>query len=141
MYILNVTSLEWLDTSRAYSSAGLGTKWSHIVHVVVPADLYFTNISNAFLSFGDNAKPNNVQHGDAMMADAYAKYSGQISINIMHIPNAPIKFPSDPRGWDMSEDDLLSWAWKQYFNDPKKDPEWLPHLPMVKGAFQCMRAA
>lgn len=36
VYVMNVTSLDWLDTSRAYSSVGLGTTWSHLVYVVVP---------------------------------------------------------------------------------------------------------
>lgn len=36
VYVLNVTSLDWLDSSRAYSSAGLGTKWTHLVYVLVP---------------------------------------------------------------------------------------------------------
>ena len=74
------------------------------------------------------------------MADTYAKNSGQISISILQVPNSPIRFPSDPEQWDRSEDDLLAWTWHEFFNDPKKDSEWLLHLPMVKAGFQCMRA-
>mgnify|MGYP003327505754 CR=1 FL=1 len=35
---------------------------------------------------------------------------------------------------------MIAWAWKEYVDDPSHNPEWLPRLPMVKAAFQCMRA-
>merc|ERR1719276_333070 len=28
-----------------------------------------------------------------------------------------------------------------FLDDPNHDPKWLPRLPMVKAAYQCMRAA
>lgn len=131
-----------MDISRASGSAG--TVWSHLVYVVVPTELNYRNVSNAFLSSGDNSRPNAVDGPDALdvtTADTFATYSKTISIVIKHIPNAPIVFPSDPEKMERSEDSLLAWAWHQFMIDPNFDVEWLPHLPMVKASYQCMRAA
>jgi len=36
---------------------------------------------------------------------------------------------------------MIAWTWREYIDDPEHNPEWLARLPMVKGAFQTMRAA
>jgi len=54
-YILNVTSLTWLDTSKAYIPrlpVESGNVWSHQVMVVVPKELKFTNVSTMVLNGG-----------------------------------------------------------------------------------------
>lgn len=56
LYALNVTSLEWLDTDKA---TGInGNLWTHIVTVAVPKNLKYTNVSYAFIAYGDNLTPN-----------------------------------------------------------------------------------
>jgi hypothetical protein len=80
VYVLNVTSLDWLDLSKASGMAG--TTWSHLVYVVVPDEIKYKNVSNIYLDYGDNSKPNNVGGPDAVfLADNFAKYSGMISIS------------------------------------------------------------
>ena len=53
-----------------------------------------------------------------------------------------IVFPSDPQRMPREEDELLAWAWRQFLTAPaaSRDPRWLPRLPMVKAAMQCMKA-
>lgn len=142
VHILNVTSLEWLDTTKA--SGPNGALWTHLVYVVIPEKLTYKNISLAYITDGKNDKPNDVQKftdANTWEVDLLAKYSESIVIAIEQIPNAPIVFPSDKSQKHRTEDAILAWAWQEYLNDPQKDPKWLPRLPMVKASYQCMRAA
>jgi hypothetical protein len=52
VFVLNVTSLEWLDQSRAIGYQG--NTWSHLVYIIVPKDIKYTNVSNAYFDYGDN---------------------------------------------------------------------------------------
>jgi hypothetical protein len=47
-YVLNVTSLEYLDTSKVYGPKG--SIWDHEVIIIVPWNILQTNISNVYLS-------------------------------------------------------------------------------------------
>ena len=136
IHVLNVTSLEWLDTTRA---AGVnGALWTHLVYVAVPRKLTYTNVSFAYITGGDNKKPNVVPgwtDQDVLEVDQLAHYSESVVIAILQIPNAPIVFPTDPEQKQRTEDAILAWAWKEFLDDPKHDPEWLARLPMVKAAF------
>jgi len=142
--VLNVTSLRWLDTSRAVGPQG--DIWSHLVYVIIPNNLTYTNTSHAYLTgqFSKNDVPNKVANLfdiDVLMATSVSEHSQAVTIAVKNIPNGPIVFPSDPDKTPRIDDALLAWAWHEYFIDPKHDPEWLPHLPMVKAGFQTMRAA
>ena len=55
-YLVNVTSIRWLDTSKA--SGPNGDIWSHIAVVVVPKHLKFLNISLSYISGNCNSNPN-----------------------------------------------------------------------------------
>jgi PhoPQ-activated pathogenicity-related protein len=35
---------------------------------------------------------------------------------------------------------MIAWAWRQFHANPT-NWDWLPRMPMAKGAFQSMRAA
>jgi len=50
-------------------------------------------------------------------------------------------FPGDPLKLNRSEDGILAQAWREYIDDPDHREDWIPRLPMVKAAFQTMRAA
>lgn len=54
-------------------------------------------------------------------------------------PNCHIVYPSDPSKKGRSEDAMIAWAWHEYLVDPNHDPEWLPRLPMAKGAMKSMQ--
>jgi PhoPQ-activated pathogenicity-related protein len=49
-------------------------------------------------------------------------------------------FPGDPLKKDRKEDALLAMAWRSFLDDPEHDIAWIPRLPMVKAAYQVMRA-
>ena len=145
-HILNVTSLEWMDTTRA--AGPNGAVWTHQVAVVVPKKITITNISMAVMTGGCNRDAGNGTgpkppgKGDEYLnvADALAAATGGVCIIIYQIPNCPVIYPSDPSHAARDEDSLIAWAWKEFIDDPKHDPEWLPRLPMAKAGFQCMRA-
>jgi len=63
-----------------------------------------------------------------------------ISITVFQVPNCHIKYPSDPSLRGRAEDAMISWAWRQFHEDPT-NYDWLPRLPMAKAAFQSMKAA
>lgn len=83
VYVLNVTSLEWLDVSKA--AGANGALWTHLVYVVVPEKLTYTNISFAYITGGENTKPNDVQgifDENTWEVDILAYYSESIVIAI-----------------------------------------------------------
>ena len=145
--ILNVTSLTWLDEERAVGPTG--AVWTHQVAVVVPKKLTTTNVSMAVLNGGCNEDHYHNGTGPAppdatdeylALADALAYNTGAIAIVVYQLPNCRIVYPSDPQQTPREEDAMIAWAWYEYIQDPKHDPEWLPRLPMAKAGFQCMRA-
>lgn len=140
-HVLNVTSQQWLDVSRARGPNG--DLWTHQVIVVVPKKLIYTNVSLAYITGNCNENPGvpSATDEELLLADTISHDVGIIAIIVYQIPNCHIVYPSDPSQKGRSEDGMIAWAWNEYFNDPKKDPEWLPRLPMAKGAMQAMRAA
>ena len=144
LYVANVTSQEWMDTSQV--SGINGALWTHLVYVVVPKEMKQSTTAFAHIYYGENLEPNNIADpfentGAAWEIDMVAHYSGSIAIGMHHIPNAPIVFMDDPDFTLRYEDEIVAWGWKKYLNEPEHDPRWLLRLPMVKSAFQCMRAA
>lgn len=73
------------------------------------------------------------------LADVLAYSTQAVVIVVYQIPNCPIVFKSDESRVPRSEDAMLAWAWRQYYE--RRDPHWLPRLPMMKAAMQCMKAA
>lgn len=145
-HMLNVTSLEWLDTSKAIGPNG--AVWTHQVMVVIPKKLTIFNMSTVVLTGSCNADhgngtgplPPDAKDEYLTVADNIAYQTGGIVVAVYQIPNCHYVFPSDPSQKSREEDSLIAWAWHEYVVDPKHDPEWLPRLPMAKGAFQCMKA-
>ena len=128
---MNVTSLTWLDVSRAYTENG--AVWSHQVFVVVPKKLTIKNASTVILNggcIGDSYPGPKDEYLE--IADRVASQTESISVVVNQIPNCKVIFPSDPEKKPREEDAILAWAWKQFIEDPKQDPEWLPRLPMAK---------
>lgn len=148
-YVLNVTSQQWMDTSRGAvligDEGGKTAIWTHQVVVIVPKTLKYTNISMAYLTGDCNQHPSNPTAGDedVLVADEITWATNAIGIVVFQIPNCPYVYPTDPEQKHRTEDAMIAWAWHQYLVNPtsKQDPLWLPRLPMTKAAFQCMRAA
>ena len=140
-HVLNVTSLEWLDVSRAYGPTG--SVWTHQVAVVVPKVVTEKSFAVSVMTGGCNENPGPVPEDEEylIVAGDLAMRTGAIAVVIYQIPNCHIVYPSDPDKKRRSEDAMIAWAWRQYLDDPHHDPEWLPRFPMAKAGFQCMRAA
>ena len=83
-HVLNVTSLTWLDVTRAYSDlpSGRTSVWTHQVIVVVPKKLTYRNISLAYLtgSCNENPKVPSNKDEDLIVADTVAKMTEAIAI-------------------------------------------------------------
>lgn len=139
-YILNVTSLEWLDTTKV--SGPNGAIWSHQVAVVVPHTVK-TNVSLIYLTGGCNEHPSppGATDEELLVVARVAQQTGAIGVVVYQIPNCPLVFASDPSQRGRGEDALIAWSWIDFVHDPTYDPERLVRLPMVKAAFACMRAA
>lgn len=75
-YVLNVTSLKWIDDSEVVGTNG--SVWSHLVTIVVPPTIKYTNVSYALVTNGDNDKPNvvwNLKDYQMWEIDLVAHYS------------------------------------------------------------------
>merc|ERR1719387_3401366 len=134
---------------RARAIGPNGALWTHQVAVVVPKKLTTLNVSMSVLNGGCNEDhfhngtgpaPPDAKDEYLALADALSHNTGAISIVVYQLPNCKIVYPSDPNKTPREEDAMIAWAWKEYVDDPTHNPEWLPRLPMVKAAFQCMRA-
>ena len=152
-YALNVTSLTWLDPSRAgvvvSADGGEGdgpivtNVWTHQVLVIVPEEVTSPH-AICYLIHGENGWPGgppDSTYPDVTVADELAQRSGAIAIVVQQIPNSPVLYPSDPDQVHRKEDAIIAWAWHEFLEDPTHNPTWLPRLPMAKAAFQVMRAA
>lgn len=136
-HILNVTSLQWMDETRAVGPQG--AVWSHMVAMIVPDDLRIRNVSMAVLTGGCNEKPNDPPKHDEEYLEVGATLalrSGAIVAVVYQLPNCMIRYPSDPLQKPRQEDAMIAWAWHQYLapGPHQYDPEWLPRLPMTKAS-------
>tara|TARA_B110000208_G_scaffold166037_1_gene204655 strand:+ start:174 stop:1187 length:1014 start_codon:yes stop_codon:yes gene_type:complete len=141
-YVLNVTSQTWLDPTRAHGPYG-GAVWTHQVVVIVPKVLKQSKVAMAYLTGGCNEHPSvpKATDEDILVAATVSESTGAIAIVVFQLPNCHIVYPSDPSKKGRSEDAMIAWAWHEFLTSGGTNPEWLPRLPMVKAAFQCMRAA
>ena len=158
-YAINVTSQTWLDRSKAGvvidNGAARTNVWTHVVLVIVPKVVVTRNVSLAYLTGGSNKHPNVVPPADkpdVALIDRVATLTKAPAIVVFQLPNAPVVYPSDPTQAERTEDAIIAWAWRQYIDAKGRQgrgggasddelAEWLPRLPMVKGAYQAMRAA
>jgi PhoPQ-activated pathogenicity-related protein len=75
------------------------------------------------------------------VGDAIAHNTRALTVVIKHVPNQPYDFPHDPEHRGRSEDDLLGWSWREFYDDPQNRTDWIIQLPMTKAAYQAMKAA
>jgi PhoPQ-activated pathogenicity-related protein len=137
-HLLNVTSQQWLDESRAYGPDG--ALWTHQVLTIVPRHLKVKNKAVIYITGGCNENPGvpSATDEEPLAMDAISAQTGAIGVVLNQIPNCHMHYPSDPSGRGRSEDSMIAWAWHQFLETG--DPEWLPRLPMVKAAMKAMQA-
>ena len=84
VHYLNVTSLRWLDTSKAYGPQG--DIWSHRVMIVVPKVLKYTNVSVGYITMECNGHPNEKPTfqdiPDYAVGDEFSHTSGAVTVVI-----------------------------------------------------------
>ena len=82
-YVLNVTSLRWLNESD-YTIPNGSPTWTHEVVVIVPSQLEFTNVSTLYfaslMAGCNNDNPINWINFDIEMADLFAYQSKSIGV-------------------------------------------------------------
>jgi PhoPQ-activated pathogenicity-related protein len=139
--ILNVTSQQWMDETKAQAPGG--AIWTHTAIVVIPKKLTTKNIATVYLTGncnGDHQGGLDKKSEDVIVVDELAHNTGSIAVAVQQIPNCPIVFPGDPLKKSRKEDAIMAMAWRSFIDDPAHDISWIPRLPMVKAAFQVMRA-
>jgi len=82
-YVLNVTSLKWLDES-VYTIEDGGTVWSHQVVVLVPKEVLYTNVTGiwqASVEWGCN-KDDTIDgvNADIVMADTLSTEAAALAV-------------------------------------------------------------
>ena len=142
-HVLNVTSQQWLDATRAQGPGGTSPIWTHQVVVVIPKNIQFRNVSFAYLTGSCNENPSvpKPTDEDLLVVDEVTWATGTIGIVVFQLPNCPIVYPDDPTLQKRTEDAVIAWGWKHFVEDNEADPEWLIRLPMTKAAMASMQAA
>eukprot|EP01061_Rhynchopus_euleeides_P010762 TRINITY_DN20338_c0_g1_i1.p1 TRINITY_DN20338_c0_g1~~TRINITY_DN20338_c0_g1_i1.p1 ORF type:complete len:547 (+),score=155.79 TRINITY_DN20338_c0_g1_i1:88-1641(+) len=140
-YVLNVTSQQWLDVSKAHGPNG--ALWMHQAVVVVPKTLRIRDRAAIYVTGGCNDHPKVPPQTDTdlLLADTIAEGAGIVTVVLYQIPNCHVVFPSDPNLKPRGEDAFMAWAWRQYIVGNATNPEWLPWLPMAKAVFKAMHAS
>lgn len=82
-YVLNVTSLKWLNESE-YTITGGSPVWTHEVVVIVPKELVYRNMSTLYMASlqagCNNDKPITGMTFDVEMADIFSYESKSIAV-------------------------------------------------------------
>jgi hypothetical protein len=78
--MLNVTSQQWLDVSKAYGP-GNTSIWTHQVAVIIPKSLTYPNVSVSYLTIGCNEHPKvpKPDNGDFLNMDQIANNTGVVA--------------------------------------------------------------
>ncbi len=113
--LLDVTSQEWQ-----------GSKWTHKVEIVRPAQEAAPGAALIFINFGN---PNPQQTFVAQLA---SNATGLTIVNAFNVPNQPL--------WNRYEDDLIAYTFSKYLEEKDPNSDWPLLLPMTKSATQIMRA-
>ena len=103
-YVLNFTSQQWLTPEE--SSRPI---WWHILVVIVPNKLEYSNTPFLWITDGDNgddAIPDPLGK-DMLIAADFAVSTKTIGAALFQIPNQPIEFAGDPLGKRRSEDAII----------------------------------
>lgn len=92
-YVLNLTSQQWLDTTKVDRSI-----WTHQLVVIVPNTLKYTTSAGLYITGGGNDNPSvpSTFDEDILVSAVLAVNNGIICATLFQVPNAPIVFADDP---------------------------------------------
>ncbi|KAJ8263778.1 hypothetical protein GJAV_G00141190 [Gymnothorax javanicus] len=136
-YVLNMTSLQWLNDSVVDRPV-----WWHYLTVTIPHQITPGLQDSAFLFVdqGDNGPepPDHLSTTQKLIA-AFAVSSGTVSACLTQIPNQPLSFLNDTEGRkSRSEDSLMAYTWWHFLCNHSDDPSWLLLFPMTKACVRGM---
>ena len=125
-YIFNMTSQEWLDSSRVQP-----VEWRHWLHVVVPSTVT-TDKALLFISGRDNDDPAPTEVDPLL--PFFSLFTNSVTTYLATVPNQPLLFTGQTEG--RREDEIIAYGWDKYLTT--EDPNWLVLLPMAKSAVRAM---
>ena len=137
-YVLNVTSIRWLDDSE-YKVSGGSSLWTHEIVVIIPRHHVFKNVASFYLASADarcntDAPITDALNFDLEMGDIFSSDSRAIGVVSFQTPNCPMVFKDDPDKHHRREDSQIAWALREFFMKPDHKPERLIFMPMAKAA-------
>ena len=127
-YFIHFASQTWLSGKEVDR-----TLWRHWMVIYVPNRLR-EKTALLYISGGDNKDEYKTLYQEKWFE--FAKQSGAVVAELFNIPNQPLIFKNDPAHQERTEDEILSFGWAQFYKT--NNPEWLPHLPMVKSTVKAM---
>lgn len=137
VYILNVTTIKWLDESD-HKVIGGSNLWTHEVAVIVPRQLIYTNVSTIYQASAfyrcNTDGPITSTTFDIELADVIAADTRAITVVNFQTPNCPIVYNDDPSQMERKEDSLVAWSLREFTTKPDHLPERLIMFPMAKAA-------
>lgn len=130
-HLLQMTSQEWLDSSRATPVV-----WTHWMTVIVP-DEVDSEVSLLWIGGGsDSEEP---AGGENRMLIEAALQTNTITAEVSRVPFQPISFSADTSD-QRSSDALIAYGWRQFLESGAADDsaEWLARVPMTKAVMRAM---
>lgn len=120
--VVELTSQTWKDNV-----------WKHWMVVAVPKEVKFKDKAFLLIWGGDNGGPAPVldDSPESRAVSMISAKTGSVVVMLFQVPNQPLYN-------GLSEDNLISYTYEQYYNS--KDEEWPLLLPMAKSAVKAMDA-
>jgi PhoPQ-activated pathogenicity-related protein len=141
IYNIHMTSQHWLNPADSSIY-----QWEHWVQVCVPHarnprsnGWAFIYIDGGDIPINDAQPPATMDAETPFVLPFVCQESGGISAAILDIPNEPAYFPSDwPKVKRRTEDAVIAFTWRKFFNDTANNANWLLRLPMTKAVVRAM---
>ena len=137
--VLNVTSLQFFN--ETYAQTPGGPIWTHQVVIITPRIVETKDFATVWLGQADilcNDKNVTKEEEDILIADQIAWNTNQITVAVFMDPNCPMVYSDDPSQRKRREDSIVAWSLNEYLK--YQDPKMFIIFPMVKAAFQIMKA-
>lgn len=128
-YVLDMTSQRWRSEAEVDRVA-----WQHFVTIVVPKQCA-SDTALMIIGGGDNKKGRAPRGGDRNL-HAVAEATGCVAAMVSCIPNQPLCFADEDRGW--VEDGIIAYTWDKFLRTG--DKRWPLRLPMTKAVVRAMDA-
>ena len=126
--VIDLKSLVWLSPEQVNRP-----QWQHWLELYIP-NKASSEIALLYIGGGRNGRPA-PEYEDSLEASIAVQTQSVVGV-LGQVPNQKLIFNED--SIERREDRLLAHAWTQ-FNE-RKDPQWIPLLPMVKSVVRAMDA-